>query len=275
MNLKTRVFLVFLLLMTQVQAAGDAVDHIFTAGEVIKAEEVNANFQQLADRIDAVAVATNTATTFSYTDFTADTAITTRKYTVDVHQNMGSHDTEIHTISRSGTTLTVERKRLSDGESGTTTQCHKMTFDASNDQLALTKREHLDDTCSTAEGTFDLSPSIPILEASMAKGTTFGSGFEAEITAPGISTDTAYGNDYSIVLGTEDVTLTVNGTETTYSACLKVNRKRQFFSWGGDYQRTVWYCDGIGMTKMIETRTHVSGGSIIVGSRKRELYATN
>lgn len=270
MTVRVKILLVLLIFVSQVKAAGDSVTHVFSAGDTIKATEVNANFQELADRINALATANGLAQTYSYADYTTATSITTKKFQIS-NDGMGSHDTETMDYTRNGSETIVLRKRLSGGESGTLTQCVRLTYERSTQGVDFKKWDSLTDECTTLAATYTLTEGIRVLDGNMVKGIPFGGGFETVITA-GDATNTRWGNDISTVLGTEDVTLTVNGTSTTYPNCLKVYRDRLFASWGDAYRRTSWFCEGMGVVKMIETRLRASSG---IHSRKRELYATN
>ena len=257
------------ILIAQANAAGDSVSHVFRAGDLIKADEVNANFQELADRIDQVSVAANLKN-FDYKNYLSADSVIKRKYKVTTDtSNWGRQDTEIQTITHSNNSIIVLRKRFNGGESGSVVKCHKLTYELGSDFFILSKREHLSLDCGVVETSYDLTD-LSVMSSKMNKGESIGGGFEAIIQDAATST-IAFGNDVSVVLGTEDVTLSVNGSQTTYSSCLKLFRQRHFRDWGGDYQRTVWYCPGIGMTKMIETKA--TNGLVI--SRKRELYAVN
>lgn len=268
MHIKTKMALMFFILISQANAAGDSVSHIFRAGDLIKADEVNANFQELADRIGKVSVSPG-ETVYESKNYRPENAISQRKYKVTADEfGWGGFDTEIHSISHSNTLTVVLRKRLNGGESGSATQCHKLTYEQGSDWFILSKREDLTEDCSVVRTTYDLSD-FTVMSGSMIKGKSIGGGFEAQIQKT--ASTVMFGNNVFTVLGTEDLALSVNGAQTVYKACLKIYRQTQFRYWGGDYQHTAWYCPGIGMTKMIETKT--SNGLVI--SRKRELYAVN
>lgn len=254
----------------QVMAAGDPVPYSFVAGTPAKASEVNTNFQELADR-----VATKySETLYNYQDYSAANSVDSLTYNVSVHNEglWADIDQIVHEFSRTSTSLTVLDKRY---KTGVAKMCMRLTYEIDSKGKHLTKREedfNNNKDCTSIHRTFDLLKPLTTKKTDMKIGVPFGGSIEATFDS-----ETLFGIDTSVLLGTEDISLTVNGSPTTYTGCLKIEKVRTFKYWGGQYRRIQWNCPGVGMARMYETgvRYNPVTTQVDISSRKRELTATN
>lgn len=234
-------------------AAGDPVTHTFQPDTIIKSSEVNANFQDLADRI-----ANNVKTTYDYKDYERPDSVTKKTFTVSNNQGnpQPGYDTETRvftsTVIGDTETLVIKRKRYTGDETGTLVHHQDLKFSKTSSSSIFTGR----DVRKTSDGTIKrvdtLTPGLTVRTNMMAVGVTWADGFtyngddqtstNADITSYGLQTILLTGTDTLTVLDVADV------------PCLKfhVNRQSENF---GTYQQIAWRCQGYGTAKVIEVRS--------------------
>lgn len=235
-------------------AAGDPVPHTFTANTVAKASEVNANFQDLADRIEA-----NMTTTYDYKTYAVPASVTKKTFTVTSNADGAEFDTEVRTFASSSSggtdTVTITRKRYLGGVSGEFKHHQDLKYTKTDDKVIFNGRDIFKTSDGTLKTTDTVSPSLTTRTSTMTIGNSWTDGFtftSDDKTATNADT-TTYGIQSMFLAGTE--TLTVLGV--TDVPCLKyhINRKTEGF---GTYQQVVWECQGYGTAKVIEVRSDYS-----------------
>ena len=235
----------FTLVSATALAAGPPVQNQFAGGQPARASEVNANFQELADRIDAIPG----ATVYDYRDF--GSSHTTKIYNLkgDFGTACGTGATEERTYTRTpvtgGTQIVVTRQR----KDSASAICHwtSFTYLATPTEISLTRKNYYD-TSGTLQSTDAMDPPVLVRTASMAAGSTFGSG--SEVTKTPVA-GTPVLNDVIInagtTLGLDDVSVTAG----SYTGCLKLHTSRQSNT-SGNFSRVSWYCSGAGEVKRVQ-----------------------
>ena len=232
------------LVSTVVLAAGAPVANQFAGGQPASASQVNANFQELADRIDAIPG----AAVYDYRDFGSTNTV--RTYNVKGSICGGFAVTEERSFTRTpvsgGTQIVVVRKRMD----STPAICHwtSFTYLATPTDIRLLSKNRYD-LAGTLTSTETMNPPILIRTASMAKGSKFGSASvvtETPVSGPAVSPSDVVVNT-GTALGLEDVTVPAG----SYTGCLKLNTSRQSGR-NGAFDRISWYCAGAGEVKRLQ-----------------------
>jgi hypothetical protein len=221
------------------QGAGLPVPHLFQAGQRAVASEVNANFQNLADRIEAGGevesnsnyVGTATAKTFVVTDISG-----------------GCTTFENHTFVSSNGGATITHTIIGRAGSGGA-QCYRQIW---IHQLDATGRRitQIDsfDASDNPTGTTTYSPGIFYLPAQVHKGKHWVLDTDTVFAPPvGSPTSGTYMGEITVV-DKENITVPAG----TYTNCLKVVRSAvsgPAFPLAPSF-RIDWYCPGVGWAKV-------------------------
>lgn len=236
-------------------AAGPPVTYIFQGGDPASATQVNANFQELADRIaDA-----QTSDVYDFHGYIAASSIQSK-----VFDTTGAicGDKETRTFTRSdvaaGTNITEERIIRSSGS-----PCSHVEFDelSSATEYQLLEIRSYDPATAVLVGTTTLDKPVTRLSSTMKNNTSWADATTYTVTPPGTDTIRIEKNTLA---GIEDVTVPYNGG-TTYTACLKIHRTTKLPSTDlanntGHSESVIWFCPGIGNTKSITINT---GGEVV------------
>ncbi len=227
-------------------AAGAPVAHVFKGGDPASASQVNANFQELADRIAAIPA----SLVYDYRNFGRDPAITQKTFAVTgVGCGGGMAVTEVHawTAGPAAGQVTLTRTR-NDG----TADCLKdnFVFNTGGPQMLLLRRERVNLAMGTVFQTRTMNPPMVVRTATMGRGLVTSSAGAIDIDgASGQATGDGYVNTFAAV-GLEDLNLTVNGNAVIYTGCLRLHEVRTS-SKMGVFDRISWYCPGVGLAKRV------------------------
>lgn len=220
-------------------AAGTPVPYIFQGGDPASASQVNANFQELADRI--------AADVYDFHNYIPDSSIQSKVF--DTVGQCGDKETRNYTrVNESGGTKVTEERIITD----TGTPCSHAEFDylSSTTEFQLLVRRGYDPATATLQSTNTLGNPITRLTSTMKVNTSWADA--SVITFTPTAPDGATIEKYTLA-GIEDVTVPYNGG-TTYTACLKIHKSAQS---PGDGLTTrhneivIWYCPGVGVTKIM------------------------
>ena len=232
-------------------AAGPPVAHQFQSGQKAVASEVNANFQELADRISAIPG----ATTYAYQNYIGNN-VTQKVFATSGTISCGNTETRNYSrTSVAGGTQIVETHIVEDGDGA----CSYRTFEhlattTSRDIVGWTTRD--DTNPSTILSEVTLTSPIPGLLSVMPLGGSWGSSSDATSTPPGDPGMT----EKNTLLGVENVTVPYG----SFNGCLKIHTLRTSAS-NGLFSRMSWYCPNVGLVKQMQ---HALNGSALL---KREL----
>lgn len=253
-SLKTRhLFIVPLVIVTAtiVLAAGDPVQHQFKAGDAISSNQVNQNFQELADRADvnnqAIQTINNSLDTqlYDFNDYVTPSTISKKIFLVSSNSTNLGYDTETHELSRSIageiTTISNTIVKLNGGETGERTSTEKVILMQSVDSFLLDEVQHFSSDGSTLIESTLFEPGVPIFLGNMRKGITWG-----EISKDTRGTNVDYFSYTSVLLGVVSMDVL---TDTGVS-CLKVLAEGLEGS-GYNFKEYSWYCQGYGVVKVI------------------------
>lgn len=217
-------------------AAGTPVSHIFKGGDPASASRVNANFQELADRIaDA-----KTKDVYDFHNYIADSSIQSKEFNTTGRCG----DKDIRTFSRSNVTdgikVTIERKDTNLG-----VVCSHIERDylisTTNYQLLEARGYDLSSTLTGGE-TYD--EPISLMTSTMKMNSTYADVTTTTPVPPQTPPGSAYIHTYTLV-GIEDVTVPYNSS-TTYTDCLKLHISRSYIN-----HQIKWYCPTVGYVKTI------------------------
>lgn len=255
MNLRiTLASIISIVVLSQLSnAAGPAVKNIFKAGDPASAAQVNANFQELADRIPI---------TYDYHNYSVPTSVASKTFT-NANISASTSSTYVETINRvainaSATKVTVHRA-FPDG--------HAIEFDylaSPNSYDFIEERDYAATDLVNPASTFTLANPVPERTSSMHVGGVFGSG--STISTSGAVTTPGLIEVMNVLVGTEAVTLNVNGASTTYNDCIRIiaTRFNSTGSYGGNVVQTNWYCNGMGLVKRMVFNTTTGATNLIV-----------
>jgi len=283
-----------LVLPANVLAVGPQVQHQFTNGTPANADQVNANFQELADRISDIPAglqgpegpqgpvgatgpqgpqgdqgpqgvqgpegpqgpAGEALTSYNYAGY-GSSAFTSKTFSAT---GVIPFDTEIRTYEHPDANTTIEtRNRTS---LGSTVSYQKRTFVTSADDVRLTQRQDFQ-SFDTVVFTHTLSPGLVVRKNGMQVGRPWSTGSIVTTVdvlggSPDSSMVTAETRELEIV---ENVTVTAG----SFQNCLKITTFRRGFQNG---LFIGWYCpNGVGLVK--EYRGDETGGG-----RYMELIST-
>lgn len=225
-------------------AAGAPVGNIFSGGQAASANAVNQNFQELADRIDAIPGSTS----YNYNNYIPTGNVT---YTYSYNQIDTSssfcytqrRDTYVHTTQ--GSNSIIQRTEVPLDNSNT--QCANSrirTFTKGTSTFAVTKIEFYD-TSNTLYRIFDITPGRIAMKSNMAEGNGWGAtGSLTNTDILGASTTVNMEHQSRLFMGIEDVTVPYNGG-TTYNNCLVILNNTN--------STTSWQCPGVGLVKFSDT----------------------
>jgi hypothetical protein len=228
-------------------AAGPAVPHVFQAGQKATAAEVNANFQELANRIAAIPG----TPVYDYRNYAAASDIKAKEFNTSGNGMCGNKELQefTRTAVAGGTLLTVKRTRTS---GGAVCQLNEFDFLSTPASFALTERRFYPDAGGAPVRVDAYGTPLPFRTSSMRAGALDANA--AAITITGSINAADAGMQEFSAIGVEDV---VAGG-TTYIGCLKM---RYAFVGGPNlYQETgvEWNCPNVGTVKTMSiVRSHV------------------
>lgn len=218
-------------------AAGAPVTHQFQGGDPASATQVNANFQELADRIDALPGS-------QIYDYSAYSGSATSK-TFAVTGTISCGDTEIRSFSRvdnlnGTTTVTMTRDRQS-----SSVTCQHKTFEFLNSvtQKTLLSKAN-NNTSGVAQNTDTFNEGLLNLTSTMRVGVPFGS--HSSITND-VNGEAGGVIETVTLLGVEDVVVPLG----SYTGCLKIHVVRTSNN-NGMFNRLSWRCPGVGEVKRVQ-----------------------
>lgn len=266
---------------TNLQAAGAPVPHVFQANTTAKASEVNNNFQNLADRIEATDAkaddnanritanendiqnlegAVNTLSiTHDYKNYSVPTDVKTKVFTVTSTRTL-DYDTETRdytfTPSGSDTNVNVVRKRYAGGVSGS--QVHWNELDYVRTAESFIFRERRKTPGGTLSQTDTPNPPILVRHNRMRIGSSWGNGVTVDTTRTATPTQgTSYLIDRTTLLGVENMDLQSLGGGASVP-CLKTYSQRNndgvpaAIPALGSFRQVQWHCEGFGLVKKME-----------------------
>jgi hypothetical protein len=249
-----------ILLPASVYALGPPVTHIFSNGTPANADDVNANFQELADRISEVPGG-DQAMSFDFAGYGFGN-IASKTFSVI---NPGSHDSEIRTYERpsANTTIVTITRQMT----GTPLNIRKMTYVTSANDVRWTKREEIDaNDGATLLYTKSISPGIVVRKNNMKIGQSWSSGSVVHVVDEYDELGDGFGiepefdtvaTETRMLEAVEDVTVPAG----TFQNCLKISNTRSGYF--GTHLRVSWYCsNGIGLVK--QYHGHSNGGGRLI-----------
>lgn len=227
-------------------AAGPPVTYTFQGGDPASATQVNANFQELADRIaDAQA-----SDIYDYHHYVTDPGIQSKKY--NTTGRCGDEETRTYTrvAVTDGTKVTEERINTDKGATCAHNQIDYLSTTTEYQHLAI---RGYDSVTGVLVSMRTLDNPITRRTSTMRVNSSWADVATATTTPSGTSSTFI---EKSTLAAIEDVTVPYNGG-TTYTACLKIHRTTQSPSNPADNLTTghseniIWYCPGVGMIKNI------------------------
>ena len=227
-------------------AAGTPVPHIFQGGDPASATQVNANFQDLADRIESV----SSSNMYDYQSYVV-TGSSIKSKTFNTTGRCGDIDTR--TYSRAdvagGTELTVTIKEI---DSSTGIACRHTDFNYldTGTEFQFLGSTGYDAITGTYVGESVNDDPAVSMTSTMKLNSSWADGVTTTLITPPSAPESGYPFVQMYTLaGVEDVTVPYNGG-TTYTGCLKFHKLR----FGADVQEVAWYCPDVGYTKSIIAR---------------------
>ncbi len=216
-------------------AAGTPVPYIFQGGDPASASQVNANFQELADRIEVI----STGDVYDFHNYVTDSSIQSKEF-----NTVGKcGDKETRALSRvavlGGTKVTLIRKNTNAG-----VVCSHVEIDYLNTatEFQLLEIRGYDPASATLQGGSTFDDPIAILTSTMKMNSSW-AGASSTTAVPPAPAFTGGDVRMNTLVDIEDITVPYNGG-TTYSACLKIHRVR-----AAGLTQIDWYCSGLGYTK--------------------------
>ena len=261
-----------------VWAAGDPVPHVFSNGAPADANQVNENFQDLADRISEISTSSQGPAgpqgeqgppgtglaTYNYLDYSHNFSAKTFEYSID--GVLKYTDTRTYDRSTPGT-LVVHRHRISNSNPATE-DFSSTTYSVDEDGLRLSQILAYDTFDINNPGANDpiaiqeYSPPILLRKTSMMMGVTWG--FFTTTTRTDYNTQPAevtesYFSRKFILLGLESVT----ARGATYDNCIRIHVSTDI-TLSSNFSKSVqWYCEGFGLVKTVSARpTQTFNGGI-------------
>jgi len=230
-------------------SAGAPVGNIFQGGQPAIAADVNANFQELADRLDAIPK----TTTYDYRDYLT----TASSKTFSVASNTYCADSETRSFVRTPNGSDTDVEVTHRGYTGLTPCNHRVFHSTNTPTERLLKSKDVYYVGGINDGllnhTSRLDDPITVRTSTMNKGQSFtdasttykkpAGGVDA---LDGIHIQTTYAS------GLEDITVAAG----SYTNCLKVYVTRNSQGFGGSTDsRVSWHCpNNVGMVKRIRYR---------------------
>ena len=227
-------------------AAGTPVPYIFQGGDPASATQVNANFQELADRIENA----SSSNMYDYHAYVV-TGSNIKSKTYNTTGRCGDIDVRNYsqTDTASGTELTVTIKEI---DSSTGIACRHNDFNYLNTATEFQRLGIVgyDPINGTYQSTMAYDDPIVLMTSTMKLNSSWADGVTTTVTAPpsAPASGPLFTQMYTLA-GVEDVTVPYNGG-TTYTGCLKFHKLR----FGADVQEVAWYCPDVGYVKSIITR---------------------
>lgn len=224
-------------------AAGTPVPFIFQGGDPASATQVNANFQELADRIADAQI----NGVYDFHNYLTDTSIQAKVF--DTVGRCGDKETHTHTrVSVPGGTELTEKRINTD----TDTPCGQSEHDylVSASEFQFLEGRSFNPATEVLVSTATLDVPITRLTSTMKPNTAWADGSTYSYDPPAPDKPVIEKNTLA---GIEDVTVPYNGG-TTYTACLKIHRSTHLpvpdpeFTTGRS-ENILWFCPGIGLTK--------------------------
>ncbi|WP_455202100.1 hypothetical protein [Kaarinaea lacus] len=234
--------------------AAPAVQHIFSNGQPADANQVNENFQELADRIDAVPAgpqgpAGAGVVQINFDPYRHNFASKTFRVTGDNELGeSGWFWQEVRTFDRMTPGTVIETRELTDSV-GATQGYRKFYFTTGLGQdKILTKREIYDNAdTSVLDNSSDYDPGLTFIKNSMIVGhqwSTHSINNSVDPQLPAQFQNHIGGAVETRVLIEQESTTANN---VVYSNCLKV------LDINTTGQALLWYCEGMGLVKIVST----------------------
>jgi hypothetical protein len=265
MKLLNTVTVVFgtLLIINIASADGPPVPHQFKGGDPASASQVNENFQELANRIQALA---DQMVTYDYRDYGTPDNVVSKSFIDSRRINTTPEECTVEmreytkTPENENTVITVTRS-FSGGDlciSSASSWPEDFEYLATAEGVYLRKSTRYDETHTNIMNQIVYNDGLLQRTTSMKVGMTWGDGSTTnytnnplvppEINLPGGN----YMENYTL-LAIEDVTVPYDGGRgdsqpTTYHTCLRIGR----WSFAGNSTARAsihWYCPGIGLVK--------------------------
>ena len=253
-----------IVLPTSVYAVGPSVAHIFSNGTPANADHVNANFQELANRISEVAGG-DQATSFDFAGYGAGN-MASKTFSIT---GSAGQDIEIRTFERpdANTTVVTQNRQLL----GVTNRIRKLTYVTSADDVRWTMRQDIDPSDGTTLlYTLSVSPGIVVRKNNMKIGQPWSTGSVVHVVdeydeiGGGVGIDPAFDSittDSRTLEAVENVAVPAGN----FQNCLKITNTRAGHL--GTHFRISWYCpNGVGLVKQYHGNyagTSNGGGRLI------------
>jgi hypothetical protein len=236
----------------KVSAVGAPVTNIFNAGDTAVAVDVNANFQELADRIDvnATDIAASAVPSYDYLNFIEAATVSELVYevTVDGVYQYTEKRVPVYNGSGVGATLDLAVMQYDSPAQTTLTSESKLMMDLAATGLELSVQE-IYDGGGILQSTSTNVPPIRVLAAGMIYGRPWADVITRTTVPAGGGVNTQSMNmRRAELIEIEDVTVQAG----TFNACLKltVNTSTSTSSISSVYMR--WYCPSVGLTKQVQ-----------------------
>lgn len=225
--------------------AAPPVQHIFSNGQPADANQVNDNFQELADRIAEIPVgpAGPGITQINFDPYRHNS--TSKKFTViEKDAITGLFEPlfeEVRTYDRSVPGEVTEVRTRYDGNQIIQQETRKYTFNANGDKL-WTHRERIDEFSPDGRVS-DYSPPVKFIAGTMAIGMPWASAVITHNSDSSQNPPSYDGilHDKRTLLARESIT----ANNVVYADCLKLLIERN------GVQVIDWYCNGYGLVKRI------------------------
>lgn len=233
-------------------AAGPTVPHSFQSGQKAVASEVNANFQNLADRIDDLSVRIDGlpgGTVLNLSDFSQADNITGKSFQISNNANGCTADNRTYTKNVVGDTTTIVETVVGTSAGGATPCSHVTnTLERNPTGLRVAKVDTRTPDGATLTDSVTFIPAQLYLPAQLSKGSTW----SGETVLTRSSGATVFLAQHTLI-GLENVTV----PKGTFNNCLKTYRS-SVAGTGSSTARVEWRCPGMGLVKQIDTFAGIS-----------------
>lgn len=249
MKLKTLIVSMSMIASTGVLAAGVPVANQFSAGQAASASQVNANFQELADRIDLNTqdIATINGEIAPATTYLVNENLLTRTFVDQTPASAGTCDQRVDSFVVDTNAKTFDQTILIENTSdGTDCDQFLYVWDYNND-LVATDYSISRYNGSVVDYVYTLAPGWTILKNQLILGDSWASfnNRTINVNGGGASATTSEYHKHTFV-SIEDVTVAAG----SFSDCLVVEDRR--FLGTAEEVRLSYYCSGPGLTRYVD-----------------------
>lgn len=246
------LFFIFIFLHTStiLAATVDANKRItFSTGDKLSKDALNSNFDILRQAIDGNAqdIGNLGGASYDYHDYLEPTTVSSKTFSATNSSGTAICTQQQWTLTRTTSAGETVVKQEETGCGPTLASYFRIT--ASNylwTQL---------DVDNAGINPWVFTTGIPALTSNMRVGQSWSEATFANYTSAGVTTSKLFLQNNNLN-STESMTLTINGSQTTYDNCLKIfttfSSKDQS-SITLNYQQISWYCPGIGLVKRART----------------------